>query len=351
MRTRQTDGVRTLLALVAATAMIVAALYFRAGGSDGDGRIIPDLASEPASLVCIPELASVCEDLAGDDVDVTIEEAGDTADRLAGTNVVAHDAWLTLAPWPQIAAQTRDRELGPDLPPAGGPLARSPLVMVVARERAEVLDDECGGVLSWRCVGRVAGLPWSRIGGAETWGQVKPGFRDPELSASGLLVAAQASTEFVQAPLSVRGMDTDAFLAWSAQLEQSVQSHGTSENPPLERQVQIGPASFDVVGALEAEAAPALTSQRARNLELRYPETMVVAEVVLAPLREGRGADRLRDLLAESGGPALAAAGWRVAGELPEAVPSDAPAVPDDANLPEAGVLYALRATWGEIQR
>ena len=333
--------------------MIVAAFYFREGGSGGPGGIdLPGGDAEPAALVCVPELEPVCNELAEEGgVELTIEEAGETADRLAGTDVIEHDAWLTLAPWPQMAAAARNRELGGDLSATDDPLARSPLVMVVARERAQVLDEECGGTLSWRCVGQIAGLPWSRIGGAETWGQVKPGFTDPELSASGLLVAAQASTEFVQEPLSLRGMETDAFLAWSAQLEQSVQSHGTSANPPLERQVQIGPASFDVVGALEADAAPALTSQRARNLELRYPETMVVAEVVLAPLRDGQGAERLRELLAESGGPALQAAGWRVAGELPEAVPTDAPAMPDASNLPDAGVLEALRLKWGAIQR
>lgn len=331
--------------------MIVAALYFRPGGPERDGDIIPDLSADPASLVCIPELRSVCEDIAGDGVEVTIEEAGKTADRLAGTDEVEHDAWLTLAPWPEMAAAARRVELGLDLPPAGDPLARSPLVMVVARERAQVLDAECGGALSWRCIGRVAGLPWSRIGGAETWGPVKPGFTDPELSASGLLVAGQAATEFVQQPLSVRGMDTDAFDAWSAQLEQAVQSHGTITDPPLKRQVQVGPASFDVVGALEADAAQALTSQRAKDLKLRYPQTVVIAEVVLAPLREGQGADRLRDLLAKSGGPALEAAGWRVGGGLPAAVPTDAPAVPEDSNVPDAGVLEALRLKWGEIQR
>lgn len=332
--------------------MIAAALYVRGGASNGVGGIIPDLNPEPAALVCIPELATVCEGIAGDGVEVTIEEAGQTADALAGTDEVEHDAWLTLAPWPQIAAEARGRELGRDLPPSGERLARSPVVMVVSAERARVLDAECGAPLSWRCLGRVAGLAWSSVGGEETWGQVKPGFTDPSLSATGLLVVGQAAGDFLQKELSVRAMQTDAFLAWSSQLERGVPSHGTSANSPLQQRVQIGVASFDVVGTTEAEAGPLLASTaRAKGLELRYPETVVVAEVVLAPLRDNSGADRLRDLLAESGGSALAAAGWRVEGEPPAAGVPAAPQLPDESNLPEAGVLDALRAQWGEIQR
>ena len=332
--------------------MIAAALYVRGGGSDGDGGIVPDLNPEPAALVCIPELAAVCEELASDGVELTIEEAGVTADALASTDAVEHDAWLTLAPWPQIASEARRRGGGAALPDADAPLGRSPLVMVVSAERAGVLDEECGGAVSWRCLGRVAGQPWARIGGKETWGQVKPGFTDPSLSASGLLVVGQAAEDFLQEPLSVRAMDTDAFLAWSSQLEQAVPRQGTSANSPLEQRVQLGAASFDVVGALEADAGPLLASStRAQGLELRYPETMVVAEVVLAPLTDGGGADRLRDLVAERGGEALAAQGWRVEGEPPaEGVPADPP-LPGKADLPEAGVLDALRARWGEITR
>ena len=331
--------------------MIAAALYVRSGDA-GDGSILPDFNSEPAALVCIPELAAVCEELAGDDVEVTIEEAGETADRLAGTDVVDHDAWLTLAPWPQIAGDARQRELGPSLPEPGAALARSPLVMVVSAERAQVLDAQCGGTLSWRCLGRVAGSPWSSIGGEETWGQVKPAFTDPANSATGLLVVGQAASDFLQGDLSVRGMQTDGFLAWSSQLEGAVGTHGTSANTPLRQRVQLGAASADVIGTTEAEAGPLIVSTaRAKGLQLRYPDTVVLAEVVLAPLRDTDGADRLRDLLAESGGSVLAARGWRVAGEpLANGLPEDSP-VPDDSNLPEAGVLEALRTQWREIQQ
>ena len=345
---------RTLLALVAATAMIAAALYVRAGGSDGEGRsIIPDGDREPAVLVCIPELESVCREVAGDGVEVTIEEAGVTADRLAAGDQPSSDAWLTLAPWPEIASEARQRAGASALPAAGEPQARSPLVMVVSGERAQVLDQHCGATLSWRCIGRVAGQPWARIGGQEGWGEVKPGFTDPAVSASGLLVVAQAAGDFLQTgSFSAREMSSDAFLAWSSQLERSVPTHGTSNNPPLQRRVQFGAASFDVVGATEAEAGPLLaTSARATGLELRYPETPVVAEVVLAPLRESEGAEHLGDVLADSGGSALAAAGWRVEGEPTVAgVPQDLQ-LPPESNLPSAGVLDALRARWGEIQR
>ena len=331
--------------------MIVAALYVRAGGVDGGGIALPDLRAEPAALVCIPELASVCDEIAGDDVEVTVEEAGVTADRLTQGEVPGSDAWLTLAPWPQIASEARQRAGASALPQAGEVLARSPLVMVVRAARATALDAECRGTLTWRCIGRVAGNPWSRIGGEEAWGNVKPGFTDPSVSASGLLVVGQAAGDFLPPDeFSVRGMDTDSFLEWSSQLERAVPDHGTASNTPLAQQVRLA-ASFDVVGTTEAEAGPLLASSaRAQGLELRYPEPLVVAEVVLAPLSDGDGADRLRELLADSGD-TLAAAGWRVEGVAPEAGVAEEIALPPEPNLPSAGVLDALRARWGEIQR
>src|SRR5687767_3875300 len=100
--------------------MIVAALYIRGDGSGGTGgSVLAGGDAEPAALVCVPELERVCKELAGDGIEVTIEEAGKTADRLAGTDVIEHDAWLTLAPWPEMAAAARSRELGGDLPAAG----------------------------------------------------------------------------------------------------------------------------------------------------------------------------------------------------------------------------------------
>jgi hypothetical protein len=116
--------------------------------------------------------------------------------------------------------------------------------------------------------------------------------------------------------------------------------------------VQLGPASSDVIGTTEAEAGPLLaTSERAKGLALRYPDSSAVADVVLAPLRDTAGAGRLAEELRESGGAALAEAGWRVAGEPAVAGVATEPPLASEPNLPSAGVLDALRAQWEEIAR
>ena len=342
---------RTLLALVVAAAMIAGALYVR-GGTDGN-LPGPLTSREPAQLVCVSELKSVCEAIAGDhdNVEVRVEEAGATADALLADEPVEDDAWLTLAPWPQLVSEARVRGGGAALPPPGTPLARSPLVRVVAKERGAVLEKDCAD-LSWRCVGRSAGRDWTDLGGEETWGRFKPGFTDPSASASGLLVLGQAASEFLgTTEFSARDLDREGFLSWFQQLGDGVPGHGTPGNTPFQQQLRFGAAQFDLVGTTEAEAAAALASPRGEDFTMRYPKNLAVADVVLAPLRDGDGADRLASLFEESGKTALAEAGWRVEGQPAAAgVPAE-PALPAKSNVPTGGVLDALSGRWEENAR
>ena len=331
--------------------MIVGALYVR-GGTDGGGGPSPFRPREPVQLVCVTELESVCDALAqdNDDVEVRVEQAGDTADALLEGAPGEDDAWLTLAPWPQLVSEARVRGGGAPLPTPGKSLARSPLVRVVSKERGAVLEQDCPD-LSWRCVGRSAGRDWTDLGGEGSWGRFQPGFTDPSTSATGLLVLGQAASEFVgDSDFSARDLDTDGFLAWIVQLGEGVPGHGSAGNTPLQEQLQFGVGRFDLVGTTEAEAGPLLArSPRAGALTMRYPKNMVVADVVLAPLRDGDGADRLRSLLEGSGKTALAEAGWRVAGQpAAEGVPAQ-PALSAESNVPPGGVLDALRTRWEEI--
>ena len=330
--------------------MVAGALYIRGGsGGEGLGSIG---SSRPAQLVCVTELEAVCDELAGDDAAVTIEEAGDTAEALRGSAPADADAWLTLAPWPGIVADARARAGAPALPPVpADPLARSPLVMVVPRERGAVLDEHCDRGLSWRCIGTSAGDDWADLGGRQTWGRFKPGFSDPATSATGLLVLGEAASDYLGgSDFSARDLDGDEFFPWLAQLAEGIEGHGSPTNTPLQQQVRLA-ATFDVVGTTEAEAAPLLQSPRAESLDLRHPKNVVVAEVVLAPLREGDGADALRSLVEGAGKTALAEAGWRVQGQPAAPGVPDQPALPEESNVPSAGALEALRLRWEEIAR
>ena len=344
---------RTLLALIAAAAMIAGALYVR--GDLGGGGGVGPLGGDPdASVVCVTELAEVCEALEAEGLTVTVEEAGVTAARLSGATIGDDDAWLTLAPWDAIVAETRQRNTLNPLPRGDGAVyARSPLVTAVWTERAAVLDRRCQPALSWPCVARFAGRRWSDAGGESQWGQVKPGFADPAENATGLLAAGQVASQLLgKSTFSARDIDGDKFLGQLTAIEDAMPSAGAGPKP-FQQQLQFGPGRFDVVVTTEAEAAPLLerSPNRKGQLMLRYLEPVAVANVVLAPLQSADRADRVREVVGEAGLAALAEAGWRVAGQPPaRGVPTE-PALPAKTNLPSAGALEALRVRWGEIAR
>ena len=340
---------RSFLALVVAAALIAGALMIR--DRQGGGGGLTGGGPQPR-IVCITELRAVCEALPG--VTATIEEAGVTAAALAAGKTPEADAWLTLAPWRDLAAEARLRGGHPALPGAGAaaPVARSPLVLVVARERGQVLERRCNNGLDWRCIGDNAGRGWGDLGGDAAWGSLKPGYADPSENATGLLVLGTAVADFFgDTDFSTRDFDRDAFLAWLTQLEEAADEHGTPTNTPLAQQLQFGPGRFDVVGTTEAEAGPLLARapQRAKDFDVRYPEQASVAEVVLAHLQPGDAADRLRGIVGEAGAAALAEAGWRVEGQGSAPGVRTTPALPATSNLPPAGVLDALRARWEEV--
>ena len=68
------------------------------------------------------------------------------------------------------------------LPSPDGSVSYCPAVGRTARWNA--MAEHCGEV-TWRCIGEVAGQPWSSIGGDDAWGVVKPSHADAARSASG----------------------------------------------------------------------------------------------------------------------------------------------------------------------
>ena len=343
---------RTLLALVVAAAMIAGALVVR-GNRGGDlGPLAPD---DPLQVVCASELAAACERL-GEDVDVRVEPAGETAARLSTMPAAAEapHGWVTLAPWPQIVAENRQRA---GLEPLSGdevtPLGRSPLVLAGWDDRIAALTDSCGGNLLWPCLGEHAGQPWPDLGGQRAWGRVEPGHDDPSSTATGLLVVAEAVSQFLgTTDFSARDLAEDELLAWLTRLEQGVPRFGRAGNTAMQQMVQLGRSHFDAVGSLEAEVGPliARSAGRADGIVVVYPEPLVVATAVLAPLRAG-AQGRLADEVAEVLPAALAQSGWRVEGQPNVTGVLADPPLPAEDNLPPAGVLEALRLRTEEISR
>ncbi len=342
-------------AVVVAVVMVVAAIAIRARiddsrNTDGDAR-----------LVCATELGATC--LALDDavggLDVTVEPAGTTFARLtalpdADLDQPGLDGWLVPGPWPAMVDSTRARcQLRPVFESETNALARSPLAIVVRSDREQVLaDGPCAGTVAWPCLGDAAGDDWNDFGGSATWGTVKIGNTDPTTSATGLLVLAQAASEFLGTTEYSRAeLAGDAFLAWIGRLEDSAPPAAA----PFEQMLQAFPtAVYDAAGDTEADAGPRLASaapDRRNAFALLYPEPVATADVALALSATSERDDDIEDVA--GGGRAreeLARSGWRVDGQPLARGVRERPRLPANNNLPtDPGVYIALQDTWRQV--
>ncbi|MBA3268057.1 MAG: substrate-binding domain-containing protein [Acidimicrobiia bacterium] len=342
---------RRVLAVVAAAAMVVGSLALRSRLDRDEVE-----SSQVLRLTCATELKLPCEAMESGDarIELTIEAAGTTADRLATTEGdLGLDGWLTTAPWPVIVDQQRQATSLPPLFAAPGPtIARSPLVLAVWKDRAGVLNSRCGGSVGWKCLGEAAGTPggWKTIGGQESWGPVKLGHAPPASDGIGLLVLGQAAGGwFGRTDLASIDLEDEGFQGWFANLERAVRA---SAGSPLETMLVTGRSTYDAAATTEAEAGPLLSrSARGSEVDLLYPSPMATADVVLAsPTGDADAPAALRrEVQGSDGAEALAAAGWRVPGQEPADGVPDTPALPDNSGLPSPGLLDALRTRWHEV--
>jgi hypothetical protein len=350
-------GAKKGFAVLGAIVMIGAALGIRAlldGGDDGGSGNGEQ--TGPPRLLCATELAAACDDLASEhDIDVTIAPAGSAVEELLGTtddqiDTLAYDGWLTFARDAEIVSSERERlALAPVLDEPSDPIGRTPLVLAAWKERADALAPRCGGELTWKCLGEVAGRPWTAVGGEAAWGTVKPGHADPATTGDGLAVIGQAASQyFGRSDLDRADVQDDpGFVDWFSRLERAVEADGD----PLLRMLQTRAAAFDVVGTTEAQAGPQLAAAAAdlrREVTLLYPSPVATADVVFAQVA-GRDTDLDDIVTGDDGRGAIARAGYRVDDEGRAPGVPDRPALPKRSNLPPAGTLVALLQTWHEV--
>jgi hypothetical protein len=189
-------------------------------------------------------------------------------------------------------------------------------------------------------------MTWDKLpNGKADWGVVTPGLADVT-TMTGLAVAGAATVGYFggRVDLSSTDLADDGYLAWLGRLEQAVPSRPAS---PFLTMLQHQSA-FDAVGTIEAEAGPLLKTARGTTPALLYPSPVATADVVLATTGDP-AATRLGALVEGSRGrSALAAAGWRVGGLPPGPGVDTSVILPPTDNLPEPGVLDALRAVVSE---
>ncbi len=311
-------GMRRVLALVAAAAMVAGSIAIRSRLDRNEEE-----RTNPVRVVCAAELGPVCDALRRTGAHVTIEGAGTTADRLgrASEEEPGVDGWLVPAPWPQIVdGRRRQASLLPLFADVGAPIARSPLVLVVEKALADRIGPRCAGPVGWKCLGEQAGT-------------ARP--RHPEPStAFGALILGQATAAWFGRVdnLSTFDLDDPGFAKWFQALERAAPPTA-SGGSPLEEMLGTTFATYNAVGTIEAEAVPVVgTSALRERVTVLYPEPMATADVVLAG-----AAGRLRTN--DSVRKAFRDAGWRVDG----AGPPGAPALPPTNGLPSPGFLDALR--------
>ena len=288
------------LALLVAAGLVVGALVVRAAidddddTGDGDGRT--------TLVVCAEELASACDALDAD-YDVRVEDAADTADRVAGSAATDVDVWVTTSPWPAMVDDVRARA-GLDPRFAASPTA-------AGRTRLAVVGPADLEGCDWRCLGERAA------------DDLRLGSRPLGSTGLGVLTVAAAAAGWFGSPAFATN-DFDAeFDRWLAGFAAGVEA---SSGPV--RQLLQSRAFFDAAIDLEATAATALASasaDRSAGLTLQYPAPVATIEAVVA--RVGAGApDDIVAVVSEH----LRELGWEAA--------SDGP-----TGLPSAGVLIALR--------
>lgn len=332
---------------------------FGGGGNGGGG-------SGAVRLLCTTELEAACTQLAehDGDVSVTVEAAGTTAQSLVAlpdNQRPDFDAWLAPSPWAQMVDVQR-RGKRPLFAKPSDAIGRSPLLVAVRADRKPVLDatPPCNNAIDWKCIGAVEGRPWTDLpGGQPAWGTVKPGYGDPTVNATSLLVLSQASSEFLDnSDYSLSDLqDNNDYLDWLAGLERAVPKLAPSAAGPFAEMLQALPtATYDMVGTTEADAGPALAAaapERRQQLTLLYPEPVVTADVVVAAVAASPNRDAADGLAGNSElAAALARTGWRVPGQPRAQGVRDTPALPRGSGLPtDPGSLVALQDTWRGVPK
>ena len=262
-------------------------------------------------------------------IDVTVEPvAGDATSQLSRTSDAARttagspwDGWLT------IVARRRDR------PRRARPASLTPRRLAVGAHRpvaararrsgrtgAEVLAAHCAARVDWKCIGDVAGRPWSSIGGDGRVGRREAGPRRPgdrrdrpprDRPGRHASTSAAPTSPATTTPTTGSSSGSAASSA-DPRLDPAIALRADARRRPGD--------STTWSGTTEAEAGPLLARRRTRPPDPGAPALPCPGGHVpmscscRSPARRGRTTCATSSP-ATTGGQRLARAGWRVDGE------------------------------------
>ena len=323
-----------LLAFAAAISMVVGALVVRNRMEDDEVSRSTNL-----KLLCASELEAVCLALEADpdsSISVVIQPVGATVDQLVDADSVEFDGWLTPGPFPQLVRETR-KAAGDDelIDTVSRPLARSPVVLAMWRERAAALETSCvEKTIAWKCLGDAAGKPWKDVGGRDVWGSVKTALPNPATTAAGLVTLGAGTATFFGQP-DVGLLDIEGDIAYGVWLNNLVRANVDIDVGGM--LAAGGPSLADVAAGLEAAVKPVVEAAAASAaVSVIYPSPVATADVFLGTVASKRSALLVELLSGALGRQAFGEAGWRISAD-------DLPAT---SYLPTPGLLGALRSKW-----
>lgn len=308
---------KRVLAVLGAIAIVLAAVAVRAAWTGGDGAGAGGRGGSPVRLVCDPDLAAACQQLG--DVDVAVRDSATLSGDLVAGPLEAVDGWVTSAAWVELTAPRLDDEdarlrrvvrLGAD-----------EVVVAALDTRAPVLTAHCGPAPVWRCLGDVAGQPWTALGGLDAWGDVRTGLPDAD-TAIGLSVLANVAAGYFDGT-TFAANDFSGFDTWLARL---AEPSGGGDPDVLATLVRRR-GTYDAAGVLRHQAA-ARPEVQGLGVAPAIPVEAVLVELGDRPVLS----------LAEDLRPALVSAGWSPAGGEP-------------APVLGRGVVGALHALWKDVAR
>jgi hypothetical protein len=281
------------------------------GGDTPASTTVGDAPIEGAALACPEALETACRDLAAD---LGVPFLGFEGEEPGAGTVV-------LAPAADLPATLE----------AGPVVGRSPIAIVVWRERANLLAAACGSV-DLACLETAYGRDWADLGGDPAWGAFKVGLAEPT-TAAGLAAWSLVATDGVPPGLA-----------------DSLRLRAADDGSLMLEIAQFGDSRADAAVTTEAAIASQLENVqgRAGRFEVFYPDpTPWVEYVAAASSGTGRRlAERLLDPEAQA---TLASRGVRpVAGEA-AGLPAGLGQPGSPAAAPDEPAVAALLAAWDDL--
>lgn len=322
-------------ALAAAIALVAVALLVR-DKLDSDSTLA-------GRLECSTEFVETCAKIGRDHpgIDINLQNPFETTRRMAdpeGGDDPGFDAWLVSKSYAEIAIGNLERVARTPLITApGSALAHSPLTFFINPERFAVLEQHCGGAISWACIVSASeARNWADIGGDPAWGEFKPHIPEPTQTPGLVALGNLATVRIAPEPVDAIAIGDESFVRDLSALS-SAQRDASSPLSAIAN-LAVSPATYNLVAALEVDGSQFEESGPGAALHRVVPPGGAAAEAVVVGRSGSPAGDDLVELVESKGRGMLASHGWR-----------QGPAS-DFSPLPSTGALITLISQWEELQ-